>query len=189
MTIILAALVAVLGVPWGAFWAFIRDQGQPRYIPEAEKDRLKAAGEYGFDDWREIGMGVFGLPLAILAGLVFWTDWMHGVGWGVGIYALITLFWSQGHKEALDLSDRRDWIVAALMGAGVTLGPAIALGWHGHYVLAPIVLAAGAAKCLTYWLGYRLRRGTHNWPHATSIGHVLHGALAYGVTAACMVLA
>lgn len=187
---LIAIIAGACGALWGAFWAFVRDQGQPYYLAEAEKRRLEDAGKLGFDDWREVGMGVFGLPLAILAGLAFWSDWMHGLGWGAGVYGLVTLFWSQGHKGALDLADRRDWIVAALMGAGVTLGPAIALAWHGDVVLSVIALAAGAAKCVAYWIGYRVRgRGDQPWPHATAIGAVLAGALAYGATAACLVLA
>lgn len=186
-----AAIVAFfVSIPPGYALGLTRDQGQPWYIPKAEKDRRKAAGEKHFDDWREIGMVVFGLPFGILtwrmavaAGDGAW--W--AAAWGVFAYAATALAWSQGHKEALDLSDLRDWLVDLGMGAAVTAGPAIALAAHGHYLLAPLVLLAGAFKAPAYAIGYALRgRGDVPWPHPTAIGAILHAMVAYAVTNAAL---
>jgi hypothetical protein len=182
MTILLSALAAVLYSAWGAFWAFIRDQGQPTYLTEAQKK------ERGPSKWKEAGIALFGLPIGLL--------WLRGHGidpvplvTAALIWASMSGTWSFGHASGLGLYDWTDAWEMTWTGAAVTLGPAVALAVSGRYVLALVVLMAGAMKVVTYWLAYRFRGRVTPWPHATAFGHVAHGAIAQGVTAACMVLA
>lgn len=191
MTIILAALVAVLGAVYGAFWALVRDQDGPYMKGKPVKFDADGNKVSNPNKWKEAGVGQIAI---VFGGLTAWAVLSAGLieaaAWGVGAGAMSAYWWSQGHKKGLDMVGVVDWIAMAGTGAGITVGPAAALAWHGSFVLAALVLLSGAMKAPAYWLGYRIRgRGAHPHPHATQIGHMLHGAIAYGVTAACMVLA
>ena len=189
LTIILAALAAVLGAAWAIFWAFVRDQGQPRFLTDEQKEALKAAGRY-FKHWKKIGLGVFPLPIGLGAAWVASGDIWTVISWGFGVYAWTVVAWAQGHKKGLDLTTPLDWLAMAGTGAWVTAGLAADLAWHGHYVLAALVLLAGAFKAPAYWIGYRVRgRNPTPQPHATLIGALLAAVVAYSVSAAAMVLA
>ena len=77
----------------------------------------------------------------------------------------------------------------ALVVVAVALAPAGVLAWHGAWTAAGVVLLAGAAKVATYEAGFLARGLTDRQPHATWIGALGHGAIAYAVTAAALVLA
>lgn len=178
MTILLAALAAVLGLVWGAWWAHVRDQGT---LP----------GAPGWDKGKELGIALFGLPAAVLA---------LGFGWveAALIWAGMSGAWSLGHMGGMGLRfapSRTGLSVpaayAAMAGTGalVTLAPAGVIAWHGAWIAAAVVLLAGAAKVATYEAGFLIRGLTDRKPHATWIGALGHGAIAYAVTAAALVLA
>lgn len=178
MTILLAALAAVLGLAWGAWWAHVRDQ-----------DRLPGAPS--FTKAKELGIALLGLPAAVLA---------LGFGWieaGL-IWAGMSGAWSLGHMGGMGLrfaSSRTGLSVpaayAAMAGTGalVTLAPAGVIAWHGAWIAAAVVLLAGALKVATYEAGFLIRGLTDRKPHATYCGAILHGAILYAVTAAALVLA
>ena len=179
MTITLAALAAVLGLVWGAFWAHVRDQGA---LP----------GAPGFTKGKEIGIALFGLPAAVLGFLAY--GWVEA---GM-IWAGMSGAWSLGHMGGMGLRfapSRTGLSVpmayAAMAGTGalVTLAPAGVLAWHGAWTAAAVVLLAGASKVATYEVGFLIRGLTDRPPHATYCGAILHGAIAYAVTAAALVLA
>lgn len=181
LTIFLAALAAALGAAWGAFWALVRDQDGPY-----PKGKPPGAGS---NKWKECGLVVFGLPLSIL-----WII-LHGTGTETLIEAAVIWLgmggaWALGHDKGLGLDSREAYLAMAWTGAAVTLAPALVMGWHLAFIPALAALLSGAAKVLTYELGYRIRgRGSHPYPHATEIGHVGHGLVAYSVSAAAMVMA
>ena len=178
MTIILAALAAVLCAAWGLFWAHVRDQGA---LP----------GAPGWDKGKELGIALFGLPAAVLGFLA--CGWVEA---GL-IWAGMSGAWSLGHMGGMGLRfapSRKGLSVpmayAAMAGTGalVTLAPAGVLAWHGAWIAAAVVLFAGALKVATYEAGFLARGLTDRPPHATAIGAVAHGAIAYAVTAAALVL-
>lgn len=192
MTIILTALAAALllalGLLIGAFLGLVRDQGQPYYLREDVKKRLKAEGRL-WSKWKETGVAVFGLTFGGLVGWRYGVDLQHAALWGVGVGAWTAAAWTQGHKKGLDLSSSLDWLAMCGTGLAVTLGPAVAMVWHGDLVTGAIVAISGALKGPAYWLGYRIRgRGDHPWPHATGIGAMAHGAVAYAVPVTVLVL-
>ena len=183
MTILLSALAAVLLLAWGLLWSHARDQGR---LP---------GGALG-SKAKEVGIVVFGLPIAGIAlvkyGLT--TDGLVSAG---TIWATMAGAWSLGHLGGMGLrhypsrtglSVPAAYGAMALTGALVTLGPAGVMAWHGAWMLAVIALLAGAAKVLTYEIGYLVRGLRTDPPHATWIGAVAHGAVAQSVTGACMVL-
>ncbi len=180
MTILLAALAALLALVWGAFWGLVRDQDGP-YLngppPGSEGNK-----------WKESQAVVFGLPAGLL--------WLAGHGVGTEALIVAALIWAsmsaaftKGHAKGLGMQDDGARWAMTWTGAIVTLGPALALAWSGAFILAPLVLLSGAAKVGTYMLGYRLRGVSSGYPHATEIGAILHGAILYAVTAAAIVLA
>lgn len=185
MTILLAALAALLGLVWGAWWAHVRDQGT---LP----------GAPGWDKGKELGLALFGLPAALI--------WLAGGGIGntetlaeaALIWAGMSGAWSLGHMGGMGLRfapSRTGLLVpaayAAMAGTGalVTLAPAGVLAWHGAWIAAAVALLAGALKVATYEAGFLIRGLTDRKPHATWIGALGHGAIAYAVTAAALVLA
>lgn len=188
MTILLAALAALLALVWGAFWGLVRDQDGP-YLNG--KPKLYDANGVEIDNpnkWREALAVLFGLP----AGLLWLAG--HGVDTpdiivGALIWASMSAAFTKGHAKGLGMQDDGARWAMTWTGAIVTLGPALALAWSGAFILAPLVLLSGAAKVGTYTLGYRLRGVSSGYPHATEIGAILHGAIAYAVTAAALVLA
>jgi len=178
MTILFAALAAALGLVWGAWWAHVRDQ-----------DRLPGAPS--FTKAKELGIALLGLPMAALA---------LGLGWveAVIVWAGMSGAWSLGHMGGMGLRfapSRTGLSVpaayAAMAGTGalVTLAPAGVIAWHGAWIAAAVVLLAGALKVATYEAGFLIRGLTDRKPHATYIGAIGHGAIAYAVTAAALVLA
>jgi len=178
MTILLAALAAVFGLVWGAFWSHVRDQ-----------DTLPGAP--GFTKGKEVGLALFGLPMAALALPFGWIE--AGLIW-----AGMSGAWTLGHFGGMGLRfapSRTGLSVpaayAAMAGTGalVTLAPAGVLAWHGAWIAAAVVLLAGALKVATYEAGFLIRGLTDRKPHATYIGAILHGAILYAVTAAAVVLA
>lgn len=189
MTTILTALAVLLalvfGLAIGAVLGFIRDQGQPRYMTEAQKKL-----DPPWSKWKESAIAVMALTFG---GLVAWrhgVDLATAAGWGIGVATWTAIAWTQGHKKGLDLSTPLDWLAMCGTGLAVTLGPAVAMVWHGDIALGLVAALAGAMKGLAYWLGYRMRgRGDHPWPHATAIGAVTHGAIAYAVPVAILLLA
>jgi len=175
MTIILAALAAVLCAVWGAFWAHVRDQDTIPGLP-------------GWSKAEELGIALFGLPAAAL-GLAF--GWIEAAA----IWAGMSGAWSLGHMgglglryypSRLDESVGKAYLAMAWTGAAVTLAPAAVLAWHGAWIAAGIVLLAGALKVATYEAGYMIRGLRPDKPHATWLGALGHGAIAYGVTAAAL---
>lgn len=184
MTMILAALAAVLCAAWGIVWAHTRDQGR---LP---------GGALG-SKAKEVGIVVFGLPLAGIALVKYGLTTDGLVSAGV-IWATMAGAWSLGHLGGMGLryySSRTGLSVPAaygamaLTGALVTLGPAGVMAWQGAWILAVVAFLAGAAKVLTYEVGYLIRGLRTDPPHATYLGALGHGAIAQGVTAACMVMA
>lgn len=179
MTILFAALAVVVLLVWGAWWAHVRDQGRIPGLPNWSKGK-------------ETGIALFGLPAALLA--------LLGFGWieaGI-VWAGMSGAWSMGHYGGLGLrfyesrtglSVPMAYIAMAGTGAAVTLAPAGVLAWHGAWIAAALVLLAGALKVATYEIGFLIRGLTDRPPHATYIGAIGHGAIAYGVTAAALVLA
>ena len=178
MTIILVALAAVLCAAWGLFWAHVRDQGA---LP----------GAPGWDKGKELGIALFGLPAAVLGFLAY--GWVEA---GL-IWAGMSGAWSLGHMGGMGLrfAPSRNGLsvpaaYAAMIGTGalVTLAPAGVLAWHGAWIAAAVVLLAGALKAATYEAGFLIRGLTDRPPHATWLGALGHGAIAYAVTAAAVVL-
>jgi hypothetical protein len=185
MTALAAVLLLVLGLAIGAVLGFIRDQGQPRYMTEAQKKL-----DPPWSKWKESAIAVFGLTFGGLVAWRYGVDLQHAAIWGIGVGAWTALAWAQGHKKGLDLSTPLDWLAMCGTGLAVTLGPAAAMIWHGDLVAGAIVAVAGAMKGPAYWLGYRIRgRGDHPWPHATAIGAGAHGAVAYSVPVTILLLA
>ena len=179
MTIILAALAAVVLLVWGAWWAHVRDQGRIPGLPNWTKGK-------------ETGIALFGLPAAALA--------LIAVGWieAALIWAGMSAAWSMGHYGGLGLrfyesrtglSVPMAYLAMAGTGAAVTLAPAGVLAWHGAWITAALVLLAGALKVATYEIGFIIRGLTDRPPHATYIGAIGHGAIAQAATAAALVLA
>lgn len=178
------ALALVLSLAIGAVLGFIRDQGQPRYLTEAQK-RLDPP----WPKWKETGIAVFGLTFGALVAWRYGTDFQAAAIWGIGAAAWTAIAWTQGHKKGLDLSTPLDWLAMCGTGLAVTIGPAAAMIWHGDLAAGAVVALSGALKGPAYWLGYRIRgRGDHPWPHATAIGAVVHGAVAYAVPVVVMAL-
>lgn len=107
--------------------------------------------------------------------------------------------WSMGHLGGMGLrfapsrkgmSVPMAYAVMAATGALVTLAPAGVMAWHGSFALAGIALSAGAlSKVGAYEAGFLIRGLSEQKPHATWIGALGHGAVAYGAAAACMALA
>lgn len=178
---LLAIAAAVAALPLGSTLGFVRDQGQPYYLTEEEKERLKAAGKL-WSKWKESGLALFGL---IFGGLVAWrygVDLQHAALWGAGVAIWTAIAWSKGHEKGLDLSNALDWLAMAGTGLAVTASVGAAMVWHGDVVLGLLAGSSGALKAPAYWLGYRIRgRGWHPWPHATAIGACVHGATALAV--------
>lgn len=85
------------------------------------------------------------------------------------------------------LSVLQCYLAMAGTGALVTLAPAGVLAWHGAWIAAVVVLLAGTFKVAAYEVGFLIRGLTDRKPHATWIGAILHGAIAYAVTAAAIV--
>ena len=179
MTILFAALAAVLCLVWGLFWAHVRDQGR---LP----------GAPSFTKAKEVGIAMFGLPAAVFGFVAY--GWVEA---GL-IWAGMSGAWSLGHMGGLGLrfyesrkglSVPMAYLAMAGTGALVTLAPAGVLAWHGAWISAAIGLLAGALKVATYEAGFLIRGLTDRKPHATYIGAILHGAILYAVTAAAMVLA
>ena len=177
MTTILTALAAALGLVWGAFWAHVRDQGRIPGLP-------------GWSKGKKLGIALFGLPAAALGFLAY--GWIEA---GL-IWAGMSGAWSLGHMGGLGLrfyesrkglSVPMAYLAMAGTGAAVTLAPAGVLAWHGMWIAAAVVLLAGAAKVATYEIGFMIRGLNDRPPHATYIGAIGHGAIAYGVTAAALV--
>lgn len=183
MTIILAALAAVVLLVWGAWWAHTRDQGRIPGLPNWTKGK-------------ETGIALFGLPMALLwlASKGITTDEALCAGL---IWAGMSGAWSLGHMGGMGLrfapsrkglSVPMAYLAMAGTGALVTLAPAGVLAWHGAWISAAIVLLAGALKVATYEAGFLARGLTDRPPHATWLGAIGHGAIAYAVTAAALVL-
>lgn len=184
LTVLAAALTLVLGLAIGAVLGFIRDQGQPRYMTEAQK-RIDPP----WPKWKESAIAVFGVTFGGLVAWRYGVDLATAAVWGVGVGGWTAAMWAQGHKKGLDLSTLLDWIAMCGTGLALTIGPAAAMAWHGDLLAGAVVALSGALKGPAYWLGYCIRgRGDHPWPHATAIGAVAHGAVAYAVTVAAMVL-
>lgn len=177
--ITLAALI--LGAVWGCFFAFIRDQ-----------DAIPGVARTGANPFKEIGIAVVPLPLAAVALIQF--GWIEAtVVWALGSAA-----WSLGHMGGMGLrhhpsrtglSVPMSYVAMAGTGAAVTLGAALVLGWHGHVLLAAACLIAGAAKAGCYEAGFLIRGLSDQPPHATFIGALASGALAWGVALAALVAA
>lgn len=189
MTIIMTALAAVLtlvlGLAMGAVLGFIRDQGQPRYMTEAQKKL-----DPPWSKWKESAIAVFGLTFGGLVAWRYGVDLQHAAIWGVGVGAWTAVAWSLGHRKGLDLSNALDWVAMCGTGLAVTIAAGAAMVWHGDIALGLVAALAGAMKGPAYWLGYRIRgRGDHPWPHATAIGAVTHGAIAYAVPVTILLLA
>lgn len=186
MTIILAALVAVLALVWGGFWGLVRDQDGPFLNGKPKLYDANGVEIENPNKWRETMAGVFGLPAGLL--------WLASHGLQTEALVIAALIWAgmsaaftKGHAKGLGMQDDGAAWAMTWTGAIVTLAPALALAWSGAYILAPLVLLSGAAKVGTYWLGYRLRGLTTAYPHATEIGAIFHGAILYAVTAAAIV--
>lgn len=186
MTILFAALAAVvllvITLPVGAYLALIRDQGQPYYLPEDVKKRLKAEGKI-WSKWKESGITLVGVTFGGLVAWRYGTDLEAAAMWGIGVGAWSATAWSLGHRKGLDLSNALDWVAMCGTGLAVTFAVAAAMIWHGDIVTGLVVGLAGAMKGPAYWVGYKMRgRTDHSWPHATAIGAMIHGAIHYSVT-------
>jgi hypothetical protein len=179
---ILAILAAAITAAWGVLWAHVRDQGR---LP---------GGVLG-NKAKEVGVALFGMPAA---GLWLATHGLDQIDAAL-IWAGMSGAWSLGHMGGLGLrfwSSRKGMSVpaayAAMAGTGalVTLAPAAALAWSGAWLVAALVLLAGALKVACYEAGYIIRGGASgDWPEPTWIGALLHGATAYAAIGAGIVLA
>ena len=182
---ILVVLAAAITAAWGVLWAHVRDQGR---LP---------GGMLG-NKAKEVGVAVFGMPAGLLWLAAHGFDQIDVVIAGL-IWAGMSAAWSLGHMGGLGLrfwSSRKGMSVpaayAAMAGTGalVTLAPAAALAWSGAWLVAAIVLLAGALKVACYEAGYIIRGGaSDDWPEPTWIGALLHGATAYGAVGVGIVLA
>lgn len=169
---------------FGGVLAFVRDQGQPWYIPQQVKD---AGGGSKFP-WKKVGLGVFGVWFGVLA-------WLVAPWWAALLVGGLTIVgWSQGHRGGLDMQDDRDWPAMALTGLAVSMGLGVCwviagavAGSRPQMWLGVLLALSGGLKPVLYWIGYQLRGHTTAWPHATAIGAVLHGA-AMGAVADLAVL-
>lgn len=146
----------------GAVLGFVRDQGQPWYIPEGQlKPRFP---------WKKVALGVFGLWHGLLA-------WLAVPWWGATLVgAAAAGAWSQGHRQGLDMEDDRDWHAMGLTGVVASLGVGLAWAVGANPVTGVVVAASGALKPVCYWLAYKVRGRNTPWPHATAFGAVAHGA-------------
>lgn len=185
MTILFAALAAVLLLVWGAWWAHVRDQGRIPGLPNWSKGK-------------ETGIALFGLPMALIWLASGGADSSRTLIEAGLIWAGMSGAWSLGHMGGMGLrfapsrkglSVPMAYLAMAGTGALVTLAPAGVLAWHGAWISAAVVLLAGALKVVTYEAGFLARGLTDRPPHATWLGAIGHGAIAYGVTAAALVLA
>ena len=177
MAVVMVAISLAFGALWGAFWAHVRDQGRIPGLPNSSKGK-------------ETGVALFGLPMAALALGFGWIEaaliWVGMAGgWSLGHMGGLGLRFYESRKG---LSVPMAYLAMAGTGALVTLAPAGVLAWHGAWVAAAAVLLAGAAKVVTYEVGFLIRGLTDRQPHATYIGAVAHGVIAYAVTVAALVL-
>ena len=177
MAVVMVAISLAFGALWGAFWAHVRDQGRIPGLPNSSKGK-------------ETGVALFGLPMAALALGFGWIEaaliWVGMAGgWSLGHMGGLGLRFYESRKG---LSVPMAYLAMAGTGALVTLAPAGVLAWHGAWVAAAAVLLAGAAKVVTYEVGFLIRGLRPDPPHATYIGAIGHGAIAYSVTAAALVL-
>jgi len=177
MAVVMVAILLAFAALWGALWAHVRDQGRIPGLPNSSKGK-------------ETGVALFGLPMAALALGFGWIEaaliWVGMAGgWSLGHMGGMGLRFYESRKG---LSVPMAYLAMAGTGALVTLAPAGVLAWHGAWIAAAAVLLAGAAKVVTYEVGYMIRGLRPDPPHATYIGAIGHGAIAYSVTAAALVL-
>ena len=182
----LAIIAAAVGAAWGVLWAHARDQGR---LP----------GDVLGDKAKEVGIALFGLPMALLWLATVSNLEMVAMIQAAIIWAGMSAAWSLGHLGGLGLrfwpsrkgmSTAASYAVMALTGAAVTLAPASVLAWSGAWLVAALVLLAGALKVACYEAGYIIRGGASgDWPEPTWIGALLHGATAYAAIGAGIVLA
>lgn len=150
----------------GVGFAFVRDQGQPWYIPQEVKD----AGGYLRFPWKRVAIGLFGLWHGLLAWLVVpWWAALLVAAWAAP-------WWSKGHEGGLDMQDDRDWPAMGLTGIAVSAGLGLAWTIWGNPVWGGLLLLSGALKPVCYWAAYQLRGRNAPWPHATAFGAMAHGA-------------
>lgn len=127
MAVVMVAISLVLGALWGAFWAHVRDQDRIPGLP-------------GFTKAKELGLVVFGLPLALLWLATCNHSLQVGlIGAGI-IWAGMAGAWSMGHLGGMGLrfapsrkgmSVPACYAAMALTGALVTLAPR-PVCWRGR---------------------------------------------------------
>lgn len=183
---LLAVVVGALAAPVGVVAAFIRDQGQPYYLTEAEK-RLAPP----WSKWKELGIAIMGIVVgaatiahgwaeAVVAGGAFAAAWAMGHLGGSG------LAYSASRKG---LSPALSYVALTMSGLLLAVGPAGVLIWHGRIAWVPLIVAAAAAKTIWYEIGYRVRPNGSPWPHATAIGAAIHGGTVLSATIFAMLAA
>ncbi len=184
MAVVMVAILLAFAALWGALWAHVRDQGRIPGLPNSSKGK-------------ETGVALFGLPMALIWLASGGADSSRTLIEAGLIWAGMSGAWSLGHMGGLGLrfyESRKGlslpmaYLAMAGTGALVTLAPAGVLAWHGAWIAAAAVLLAGAAKVVTYEVGFLIRGLTDRQPHATYIGAVAHGVIAYAVTVAALVL-
>lgn len=199
-------MLTMLGISasalWGGFWAFVRDQDGPDF-----------GGAGPSNKWKEAGIAASGTPFLISTLMAFGltidaaiaaaaSAALTSVAWSLRHSVIGYLFFWVGrdrfeHSIGLEYRPGRDgtqntamaYANLAVGGALVTLGPGVALVWFGHPFLAALALLCGAAKAGAYKVGWLLRPVPGRRPEPTFIGHVLHGVIAIGGAAGCILVA
>lgn len=172
---LLPLTLAALASPVGAVLGFIRDQGQPRYMTDAEK-----AADPPWRHWKRLGMvimcaivsgagaddGHLGRLSALIAGALFTAAWTMGHLGGSG------LAHSSSRKG---LSVAMAYVALTVSGLLLAIGPAGLLIWRDQWTWVPLIVLVAGAKTIWYEIAYRVRPIGSPWPHATAIGACLHG--------------
>lgn len=105
-------------------------------------------------------------------------------------YAVAALYWALRKKA--DYGDRTfELIGLGLTGVIIHLPLAGALSWHGHWVMGPLFLAAGALKAPAYELSHqklgglplKLSTGPDARGRNVETGEAVWGAVTYGAVA------
>lgn len=178
-------MIGLLGVwamaLWGAFWGLVRSQDGPYWAGKPE--------EAGGNKWKESGVALFGLPLALLCAWQQPGPWWHSVLAGAMVLGLVAGAWSQGHKKGMLPVTKQEMLGSLGSGAILGVGPAAWLvaqgGWSLALALLPVLFGAGKLPC--YLLAMRLRRGKETErPHPEQLGALLHGGSFAALTFAVL---
>lgn len=195
LTIILAALAALLGVVAGALLNRFRGGWQTAWLPKSGR--------------RAITLAAYAAPYGLCAAA--FSPW-----WAAGLVAILTaVFASEGHGEQMDLARspedgegrnnfdrifgkegfRAEFLALGASGVLIHVPLGIAIAVFANPIVGAAFIAAGFLKAPAYEIGHRfvgalplgLSHGPDSFGRNPDAGEVLWGAVSLG-TAAALVL-